>query len=198
MNRRPDQSHSAIGGANRIASSYEPTATSVIAGAAVCAATAAFVMTAAALLVVAAGLGDDARRALCFGFGGVDRSVGEASRIALHNARFAGGTLLCAAHAPRLPRSMRVLTDLLQATLLALNAGAVGVAFGAYGWRALAATAPHLPLEFGGLSLAGGAYLHACRQPLSKRALAAVAGSSGLLLATAAVLETYVSMRGPR
>jgi hypothetical protein len=175
-----------------------PTLTSVIADAAVCATAAVFVMTATALVVLATDLGDDARRALRFGFAGVDRSVAEAARIAIHNARFAGGALLCAALAPRLPRSTRVLVDLLLATVLALNAGAVGVAFGAHGWRALSATAPHLPLEFGGLSLAGGAYLRACRQPLSPRAMTAVAGLSGLLLAAAAVLETYVSMGGSR
>jgi hypothetical protein len=176
----------------------QPAATAVIADAAVCAAAAVSVVTASALFVLATSLGDDARRALGFGFGGVDRSVAEVSRIAIQNARFAGGTLLCAALAPRFPRSTRVLVDLLLATLFAFNAGVVGVAFGAYGWRALSATAPHLPLEFGGLSLAGGAYLHACRQPLSRRSLAAVVGACGLLLAAAAVLETYVSMGGPR
>ena len=83
-------------------------------------------------------------------------------------------------------------------TLLAFNAGAVGIAFGAYGQRAIAATAPHLPLEFAGLSLAGGAYLHARRQPLSPPAIAAIAGACALLLAIAALIETYVSMRGAR
>jgi hypothetical protein len=178
--------------------SRQPAAASVIADAAVCATAAMSIATTTALFVLATGLGDDARRALRFGFGGVDRSVAEASRIAIHNARFAGGTLLCAALAPRLPTWTRVLIDLLLATLLAFNAGAVGLAFGAYGWRALFATAPHLSLEFGGLSLAGGAYLHARRRPLPPRALAAVVGCCGLLLAAAAVLETYVSMRGPR
>jgi hypothetical protein len=182
---------------NDHAPSRKPTATSVIADAAVCATAALSVATATALVVAATGLGDDARRALRFGFAGVDRSVAQASRIAIHNGRFAGGTLLCAALAPRLPRSTRVLTDLVLATLLAFNAGALGVALGAYGWRALAATAPHLPLEFAGLSLAGGAYLHARRQPLSPRAMTAVVAACGLLLAAAAVLETYVSIAGP-
>jgi hypothetical protein len=78
--------------------------------------------------------------------------------------------------------------------VLAFNAGLVGVAYGAYGWRAIAATAPHLPVEFAGISVAGGAYLHARRRPLSLRAIAAVAGTCAALLIVAACLETYVSI----
>ena len=163
-----------------------------------CAIVAGSLVAATAVLVVVTGVADDARSALGFGFGGVDRSLAEAARIAIHNAKFAGGTLLCAAVAPLLPRWALLITDAALATLLAFNAGAVGIAFGAYGQRAIAATAPHLPLEFAGLSLAGGAYVHARRQPLSPQAIAAIAGACGVLLAIASLLETYVSMRGAR
>jgi hypothetical protein len=174
------------------------TATSVMTKAAVLVIVAGSVVVTTALLVVVTGESANARRALGFGFGGVDPSLAEASSIAFHNAKLAGATLVCGAVAPRLPVAMRVPIDLLLALLLVVNAGAVGVALGAYGWRAIAATAPHLPIEFAGLSLAGGAYLHACRQPLSPRAIAAVAGACAVLLAAAAALETYVSLGGTR
>jgi hypothetical protein len=178
--------------------SAQPTVTSVAAGAAGCAVLAGSLVAATAILVTVTGAADDARRALGFGFGGVERSLAEAMRIAIHNARFAGGTLFCAAIAPLVPKWALLITDLALATLFAFNAGAVGIAFGAYGQRAIAATAPHLPLEFAGLSLAGGAYVHARRQPLSSRAIGAVAGGCGVLLAIASLLETHVSMRGAR
>jgi hypothetical protein len=178
--------------------SQRPTVTSVTAAAAGCAIVAGSLVAATAVLVVVTGLADDARGALAFGFGGVDRSLAEAMRIAIHNAKFAGGMLLCAAIAPLIPKWALLITDVALTTLLAFNAGAVGLAFGAYGQRAIAATAPHLPLELAGLSLAGGAYVHARRQPLSPQAIAAVAGAAGVLLALAALLETYVSMGGAR
>jgi hypothetical protein len=172
------------------------TATSVMTNAAALLIVAVSVEVTTALLVVVTGESAAARGALGFGFAGVDRSLAEASSIGLHNAKFAGATLLCGAVAPRLAVAIRVPIDLLLALLLVVNAAAVGVAFGAYGWRAIAATAPHLPLEFGGLSLAGGAYLHARTHPLSPRAIAAVASGCAVLLAAAAVLETYVSLGG--
>ena len=88
-------------------------------------------------------------------------------------------------------------TSLLVA-LLVLNAGRVGLAIGAYGTRAIRATAAHLPLELAAMSLAGGAYMQACRQPLTARALAVVAAASALLLVAAATLETYASPGAPR
>ena len=54
-----------------------------------------------------------------------------------------------------------------------------------------AAIALHLPLELAALSLAGGAYMQASKQPLGARALARVAALCALLLACAATLETY-------
>lgn len=170
-------------------------ATSIATGALACAFVAVCIAATTAVVVIAAGLGDEARSRLRFGFGGVDHTRGEAARIAFHNARYAAGTLVCAVVIPRLPRWTRIATDSLLATVLALNAGTVGIALGAYRWRAVAATAPHLPVEFAGLSLAGGAYLHARAQQLCARSLIAVAVGSALLLAVAAFVETYVSMR---
>jgi hypothetical protein len=60
------------------------------------------------------------------------------------------------------------------------------------------ATAAHLPVEFGAFSLAGGAYMQACKRPLSARELAAAAASTALLLVAAAALETYVPIGAPR
>jgi hypothetical protein len=160
--------------------------------------TAGSVVAATALAVVVSGHSDDARQALGFAFGGVDHSIAQAFSIAIHNAKLAGATLACGVLAPRLPVAARVPIDLLFALLLVVNAAAVGVAFGAYGGRAISATAPHLPVEFAGLSLAGGAYLHACKRPLSPRAIAVVAAGCALLLSGAAALETYVSLGGTR
>lgn len=170
-------------------------AMSIATGAFVCALGAACITATTAALVAATGVSDDARATLRFGFGGVDHTRVEAARIAIHNARYAGGSLVCALVIRRLPTWTRIATDCLLATTLALNAGTVGIAFGAYRWRAVAATAPHLPVEFAGLSLAGGAYLHARKQPLSARSFIATAGGCALLLALAASIETYVSMR---
>ena len=136
------------------------------------------------------------RHALGFGFGGVDRSLAEVAWIAAHNARVAGATLTWAVAAPRLPRRVRRLVDAVLAIVLSLSGGAVGAAYGAYGGRAITATAPHLPVEFAGLSLAGGAYLHARTHAIRASEFAAVALACGLLLVAAAFLETYASPGG--
>lgn len=174
------------------------TAAGVKTGTALCLATALAIIVVAALGVSVAGLGGATRSSLGFGFGGVANTPGEAARIALHNARVAGGTLVCAALAPRLKlRGRRVLT-LVLLTVLTCSAAGVGIAIGAYGTRVIAAVAAHLPIEFGALSLAGGAYLQACRQPLTGRELALLAAATALLLVAAATVETYVSLGGTR
>jgi hypothetical protein len=175
-----------------------PSVADVLGGAAICAGTAVAVVVVTALTVAAGGLADDARRALRFGFGGVEQTPDEAARIALHNARFAVGTLICAASRPRMPATLRPAIDGLLATLLAFNAGAVGVALGAYGQRVATAIALHVPVEFAALSLAGGAYMQTSRQPLSLAALAGIAALCALLLILAATLETYASLGGLR
>jgi hypothetical protein len=163
-----------------------------------CAAAAAVVVAGAALAVAATGLADDARRLLSFGFGGVEQTPAEAARIALHNTRLAAGTLLSAAARPRIPSPLRPALDTCLAALLAFNAGAVGVALGAYGTRVATAIAPHMPLELTAFSLAGGAYMQARKQSPSLRALSALAALCALLLAGAATLETAAPLGGPR
>jgi Stage II sporulation protein M len=182
----------------KAASTRGTAAASIATSAALCSAGIAVIVAATAVFVAASGLSDDARHALGFGFGGVDRTTGEAAWIATHNAKYAAGALACALLVPWLPRWARLVSDYVLAAMLALNAGTIGVAFGAYRWRAVAATVPHLPVELAGLSLAGGAYLHARGQPLSARALVATTAGCASLLAAAAVIETYVSMGAAR
>ena len=144
------------------------------------------------------GVADEVRRALRFDFAGVEQTPAAALRIALQNARLVAAALLCAVVVPRLPQPARLLADVVLAVVLAANAGLVGVALGAYGARLAVATAPHLPVELAALSLAGGAYMHARRQPLGAVELAAVAATCALLLVIAATLETYVALGGVR
>ena len=115
--------------------------------------------------------------ALRLSFDGVERTPGEALRIALQNGRIATATLLCALAVRRLPERARAIVDVILAAVLVLNAAALGLALGAYGERLVVATAAHAPIELAALSLAGGAYVSARRQPVSPRALAAVASS---------------------
>jgi hypothetical protein len=157
------------------------------------------VVAVAALAVAAAGASDDARRALHFSFAGVERSPSAIAGITLHNARFAAGTLVCAGAFPRLGARTRALLDGLLVALLVLNAVAVGVAIGAYGTRVMSATALHLPIELGALSLAAGAYVQARVDAVSAGTLVAIAAGCALLLGAAATVETYVSgTGGPR
>ena len=180
------------------ASRSESRVAGIVTDAVVCATVALSVIVVAAAVVWLAGLAEELRSTLRFGFGGVEDSPTEVARLAVHNARLAGGTLICAGVASRLKARARHLVDLLLAALLTFNAAAVGIAIGAYGTRAVTATAAHLPVEFGAFSLAGGAYMQACNRPLSARELAAAAASTALLLVAAAALETYVPIGAPR
>ena len=80
---------------------------------------------------------------------------------------------------PHMSRPVAVGLDVLLGGLLALNAGLLGVAFGGYGGRLLAAVWLHGPLELAAFSLAGGAYLAARARRLTGRALAVAAASVG-------------------
>jgi hypothetical protein len=168
------------------------------AAAVVCSGAAVLVLAATALAVAATGLADDVRRVLRFAFGGVEQTPAEAARIAVHNARIAAGTVLSAAARSRIPAATRHVLDVVLATLLAVNAATVGIALGAYGIRVATAIAPHVPLELAAFSLAGGAYMQACKEPVSVRKLAGVAALSALLLVAAAMLETYARLGGLR
>lgn len=168
----------------------------ITAGAIVCLSAAMTLLVIAAAAVGLTGLADDARRMLGFDFAGIEPARSEAARIALHNARIAGGTLLCAAIVPLLKVRARQAVERVLATLLAISAIAAGITVGAYGTRAVAALIAHLPLEFAALSLTGGAYRQACHQALRPRELAATAAASAALLIVAATLETYAPI-GP-
>jgi hypothetical protein len=163
----------------------------ITSAAARCAAAAGGAVVVTTLGVTRSGLADDVRAALGFGFDGVDASPAEVAAIALHNAKIAGGLLLCAALAPHITERGRGRVGLVVAIVLGLNAAAIGLAIGAYGRRALRALAPHAPLELAALSLAGGAYVHACKQRLTLLALVVIACTSGTLLVVGAALETY-------
>ena len=170
----------------------------IVTDAVICATAALSVIVVAAAVVWLAGLAEELRSTLRFGFGGVEDSPTELARLAVHNARLAGGTLICAGVASRLKARVRHLVDLLLAAVLTFNASAVGIAIGAYGTRAVSAMAAHLPVEFGAFSLAGGAYMQACKRALRVRELAAVTAATALLLLAAAALETHLSNGAPR
>ncbi len=155
----------------------------------------ALAMTTAAA-VLATGRSEDARSLLGFDFGGVNRSLGDAITIGAHNTALAGGVLACATALPRLPRRLAV--DVLLATILTLNAAAIGFAIGAYRANAIAALAPHAPLELAAFSLAGGAYMQARKQAITARSLTLIGATCAVLLAAGAFLETYVRLGGSR
>jgi hypothetical protein len=160
-----------------------------------CAGTAAAVSVLAlttAAAVFATGRSEDARSLLGLDFGGVNRSLGDAITIAAHNTALAGGVLACATALPRLSR--RLVVDVLLATILTLNAAAIGLAIGAYGARAITALAPHAPFELAAFSLAGGAYMQARKQAITARLLTLIATTCAVLLAAAGFLETYVRL----
>jgi hypothetical protein len=166
---------------------------SLVIAALTCAGAAALLIALCAAAVRLTGMADEVRHTLQLSFDGVERTRTEALRIALQNGRIATATLLCALAVRRLPEPVRAIVDVILAVVLALNAAAIGLALGAYGERLMVATAAHAPIELAALSLAGAAYVSARRQPVSPRALAAVASSSLALLAGAALAETYVS-----
>lgn len=170
----------------------------ITAGTIVCLTAAMTLIIIAVAAVALSGLPDEARRMLGFDFRGVEPSPSEAARIALHNARIAGGTLLCAAIVPLLNARARRAVDRVLATVLAISAVAVGITVGAYGARGVTALSAHLPLEFAALSLTGGAYLQACQRALRAHELAATAAATAALLIVAAALETYAPIGATR
>lgn len=170
----------------------------ILRSAGICAAAATLTAAIVAAAVAWSGRREDVRQSLHFSFAGVGRSPAEVVDVALHNGRFAAGAIVLALIAPRLESLTRRAATVLLAVLLSANAAAVGIAVGAYGLRLLTAIAPHLPLELGGLCLAGGSSLQALREPLRWRTVATVAAGSAASLIAAATLETYVSARWSR
>jgi hypothetical protein len=139
------------------------------------------------------GIADEVRQNFRLGFAGVERTPGAAAAIAVQNARIAAAVLLCAVALRWLPDPARAIVDVLLAVVFMLNVVAIGLALGAYGDRLIAATAAHAPIESAALSLSGGTYITARRQPVPTRALACVVVATAALLAGAAAAETYVA-----
>lgn len=164
----------------------------VVEGTLLCAVAATGLTALVAAAVWSAGLSEDARRLLGFGFGGLPGGAGAGIEIALHNAQLAAVALVAARLAPYVG-PVAIGLDVLLGGLLALNAGLLGVAFGGYGGRLLAAVWLHGPLELAAFSLAGGVYLAGRARRLSGRALAVAAASVGLLLLAAGLVEATVS-----
>jgi hypothetical protein len=164
----------------------------IAAGALRCATAAAALILLPAGVVRIAGLAEDTRQLLGFGFGGIAGGAAAGVEIALHNAQVAAAALLAALLAPR-AGTLVVVLDILLGALLVLNASIAGVALGGYGGRLLAAVWPHLPLELAAFSLAGGSYLAARHRALTVRALAGASAAVALLLLGAGLLEATVS-----
>lgn len=163
-------------------------------GASVCAAASVAGLLVIALAVAVSGRADRLRELLDLDFGGVDRTPAAVLDIAANNAQLALGLLVCAMAAPRVGCVALRMLDAGVAAVLAANVLVVGAALGAYGGRAVAILAPHLPLELAALSLCGGAYLSARTGTLPGRTLARTAALIALLFAVAGALETYVQI----
>ena len=160
------------------------------------ASTAAGLLAAIAAVAVAvrlAGSTSAARSWLRFEFSRPPATLGETLAVATGNSRLAGAVLLAALLAGLRP-TIRPALDLVVGALATLNATTAGVALAAYGTRLLKAVAAHAPLELAAFAVAGGAYLNARRRPLAGRQLMAAAAACAGLLASAAVLETYVQI----
>ena len=145
-----------------------------------------------------------ARRWLQFPFSGVPARAGEAVAIFTHNGRVLAGVfglLLIAQLALRNPdakcsvqRALCGVGEALLAGLVAVNVLFVGASVGAYGIRMVRAMLPHGPVELAAYVLALALYLRGRQRVLPIRELVTIAATSVLLLAAAAVLETFVNV----
>lgn len=145
-----------------------------------------------ALVVSVLGQAPWARRELAFGFPVPTRQLSGAVDLAAHNGRYAVAVLIASLAVACAP-TLRVFLDGLLAALLALNAGLIGLALGAYGTRLVLALAVHGALELAAFSLVGGVYLQARRGALRRRHFAAATGIALALLALAGLAETCVA-----
>ncbi len=170
---------------------HQPAAARIATGTAWCAVVALGVGAWSAATVVVCGAQAPLRSFLHFGFDGVSQTPGQAVAIAAHNAALAAAPLIAAAIAQRL-QAIQVGVEILLGALLIANSALIGLALGAYGARLAGALAIHLPLELAAFCLAGGTYLAAIAQPLRHRTLGASAAGCVVLLAVAAVAETYL------
>ena len=140
-----------------------------------------------------AGATSTVRSSLAFEFSRPPASPGEALAIAAGNLRLVGAVLLAALVVGLRP-AIRPTLDLVMGTLAGLNATTAGIALAAYDTRLLKAVATHAPLELAGFAVAGGAYLSARHRSLDGHQLVVAGAASSVLLAAAAILETYVQI----
>jgi hypothetical protein len=162
-------------------------------------------LTAAVAAVVNLAFAGTARHWLGFPFTGVSARPSEAVAILLHNLRWLlaiGGLLLVAQtrHWPgeagdgRLHRGIQRLGEALLGAGVAINVAVVGAGLGAYGERMVSAILPHGPFELAAYSLALALYLQGRDKPLPARQILGIAATAILMLAIAAVLETFVNV----
>jgi hypothetical protein len=160
-------------------------------------------------LGVALAAASAARDWLHFGFAGVPSRLTEALSILANNARMAAAPAVAALliqtrrlaesesrDRDRLVLVLRALEQAAGAALLLavlFNLAVVGVSIGAYGTRVMVAIMPHGPFELAAYSTVLSLYLRVRREALPLRGWAAHAGLALVLLAVAAVLETFVS-----
>jgi hypothetical protein len=137
------------------------------------------------------------RARLRYGFAGVPHTSAQALAILAANLRVAALVFAMAAvvrlghRAGGDARWFRRVCDALALTPAAVNAAVLGVSFGAYGPRMLAATLPHGPVELAAFARAGALYLRARAAPVEWcGALTSTVVVVGLLV-IAALLETY-------
>ena len=144
------------------------------------------------------------RRCLAYPFTGVPTRVDEAAAILAHNGRAVLGvygllliaqlTLREPAQPRRARRTLQTLGEAVLCGLAAANTVLVGAALGAYGSRMVRAILPHGPVELAAFALALALYLQGRRRALPVRYLVTTGTISVMLLAGAAVLETYVTL----
>jgi hypothetical protein len=150
----------------------------------------------AAAVVNIGALGADVRADLGLQLRGWARTPAAAAAIAATNTKLVLGVLVCAALAPRTHRLVRAAVEVVLAIVLAENAAAIGAALGAYGARLVPVVALHLPLELTAVSIAGGVYLTARRQPLGAKTLLVAGGVCCALLGAGGLVETYTPLAG--
>lgn len=117
-------------------------------------------------------------------------SIGDALDILMHNLRVAGWPLLCIALGLHRDGWTRDLGSILLSGFVAVNTSLVGAAMvvgGAAIWPYLV----HLPVEWAALALSTTAWVLATDGDMDRRRLAWVTAGFVVLLAVAAVLETY-------
>jgi hypothetical protein len=107
-----------------------------------------------------------------------------------HNVRVAGWPLLIAAAGLYRERWQRRLGDFLLAASLIMSGALVGAALAA-GQQRILPYLVHLPLEWAAVALSATGWLLTSRLRLTRRQLAATSTVFAVLLALAAVLETY-------